>query len=116
VQIRSQQHPAYVVKGYQADAADGEWANLYDEGTGRGRLAVAPENEVNKVARIGGWNDMTVKAAGPKITVTLNGLTTVEYVEADAGRPTRGVIALQLHRGPPMEVRFRDIRIRPLDN
>ena len=46
--------------------------------------------------------------------IKLNGLTTVDFTETDASRPRSGVIALQLHAGPPMEVRFRDIRIRPL--
>ncbi len=114
VQYRSEQFPDCVVKGYQADAADEWWGCLYDEGTGRGLLAEACKEKVAQVVSFGGWNDMTVKAVGPKMTITLNGLTTVEYVEADNTRPTRGVIALQLHRGPPMEVRYRDIRIRPL--
>ncbi len=115
VQIRSQQYPDYVVKGYQADAADGEWANLYDEGTGRHVLAKGFEGKAENVVHPGGWNDMTVKAVGPKITITINGLKTVEYVEPEPDKPTIGVIALQLHRGPPMEVRFRNIMIRPLN-
>ena len=106
--------PDYVVKGYQADAADKWWGCLYDEGTGRGLLAEANKGEVNKVVHIGGWNDMVVIAEGPRMRIWLNGLKTVDYTEADPDRPKHGVIALQLHRGPPMEVRYRDIRIRAL--
>jgi type 1 glutamine amidotransferase len=116
VQFRSQQFPEYVVKGYQADVADHWYGSLYDEGTGRGVLANGFKDKGEKVARLDGWNDMTVKAVGPRITITLNGLTTVEFTEVDASRSQTGVIALQLHKGPPIEVRFRDIRIRRLAN
>lgn len=114
VQFRSREFPEFVVKGYQADIADQWYGSLYEEGLGRGVLANGFKDKGEKVACIDGWNDMTVKAVGPKITITLNGLTTVEFTEADATRPAKGIIALQLHKGPPMEVRFRDIRIRPL--
>ncbi len=114
VQFRSREFPEFVVKGYQADVADKWYGSLYEEGLGRGVLADGFKDRGQKVARLDGWNDMTVKAVGPRITITLNGLQTVEFTETDATRPTKGIIALQLHKGPPMEVRFRDIRIRPL--
>ena len=114
VQFRSKQFPGYVVKGYQADAASGEWGNLYDEGNGRHVLANGFKGKAKEVVRDGGWNDMTVKAVGRNITITLNGLTTVQYTEPESNHHPEGVIALQLHRGPCMQVHFRDIRIRPL--
>lgn len=114
VQFRSQRFADFVVKGYQADIADRWYGSLYEEGLGRGILADGFAGKGEKVARIDGWNDMVVKAVGDRITIKLNGLTTVDFTETDPNRPRSGVIALQLHAGPPMEVRFRDIRIRPL--
>ncbi len=114
VQFRSQRFPEFVVKGYQADIADRWYGSLYEEGLGRGVLADGFAGKGEKVARIDGWNDMAVKAVGTRITIKLNGLTTADFTETDPNRPGSGVIALQLHAGPPMEVRFRDIRIRPL--
>ncbi|MGQ9649839.1 MAG: family 16 glycoside hydrolase [Phycisphaerae bacterium] len=114
VQFRSQRFPGFVVKGYQVDIADRWYGSLYEEGLGQGVLADGFAGKGEKVARIDGWNDMVVKAVGTRITIKLNGLTTVDFRETDPSRPRSGVIALQLHAGPPMEVRFRDIRIRPL--
>lgn len=114
VQLRSQQLPEYVVAGYQADIADGWYGSLYSEKTGRGILANGWKDKGEKAAVVDGWNDMTIKALGPRIIVTLNGVTTVDFTETEANQPAGGVIALQLHKGPPMEVRFRDMRIRPL--
>ena len=82
--------------------------------TRRHVLANGFTGKAEKVVREGGWNDVTVRAMGLKITITVNGLKTVEYAEPDPDRPREGVIALQLHRGPCMEVHYRDIRIRSL--
>jgi type 1 glutamine amidotransferase len=115
VQFRSRAFPEFVVKGYQADIADGWYGSLYEEGGARGILANGWKGKGEKAAVLDGWNEMTLRAEGPKIKITLNGVTTVEYEEKQPDlQPARGVIALQIHSGPPMEVRFRDIRIQPL--
>ncbi len=116
VQIRSRQFPENVVKGYQADIADQWYGSLYEEGGTRGVLANGWKDKGESVAVLDGWNEMTIRAVGPRITITLNGVTTVDYTEKQPDlQPAKGVIALQLHAGPPMEVRFRDIRIQPLE-
>ncbi len=114
VQFRSAQHPDHVVKGYQADVGDDWYGSLYEEGGERGVLVNGWEGKGETFVIPGGWNEMTVRAVGPKITITLNGLTTAQFDETNPSKPTSGVIALQLHAGPPMEVRFRDIRTQPL--
>ncbi|MEO1995717.1 MAG: family 16 glycoside hydrolase [Planctomycetaceae bacterium] len=48
------------------------------------------------------------------MTLKINGLKTVDYREADDGIARTGVIALQIHSGPAMQVDFRNIRIRRL--
>jgi hypothetical protein len=116
VQFRSRVFPENVVKGYQADIAADRYGNLYEEGGKRKRLVDSFQEKGSTVAIPDGWNDMTINAVGPRLIITVNGLPTVDYEEKDpAAQPASGVIALQLHAGPPMEVRFRDIRIKPLN-
>ena len=45
------------------------------------------------------------------ITQAINGFTTVDYTETSDKGATDGIIALQLHAGPPMLVEFKDIEI-----
>ena len=114
IQFRSKSYPDHVVKGYQADIGDKLFGTLYSEGTGRDKLVEGWKGKGEKVAAVDGWNDFVIKAAGPEITITLNGVTTARFTETNANELDRGVIGLQLHTGPPMAVRFRDIRIRVL--
>jgi hypothetical protein len=45
----------------------------------------------------------------------INGVKTVEVTDnCESKRLTRGIIALQLHAGPPMIVQFKDVRIKEL--
>jgi hypothetical protein len=55
------------------------------------------------------WNTLQITARGPRLSVTLNGMTTVKDAQ-DAKFP-RGPIALQYGSGT---VRFRNVRIRAL--
>ena len=61
------------------------------------------------------WNEYRVLAEGPSVTLWINGqrMCQVEDHEERFALP-RGVIALQLHQGPPMKVEFKDLRIRVL--
>ncbi len=64
-----------------------------------------------KVVKLKDWNEYEIRAEGDHITLKLNGLETADV--HDSAR-LNGIIALQLHRGPPMEVYFRNIRIQKL--
>jgi hypothetical protein len=46
--------------------------------------------------------------------LTINGQKTVDYTEEDASIATEGILALQVHSGPPLRAEFRNIRIRSL--
>ena len=81
----------------------------------RGTIAFANEAEVKKIFAPGKWVEYTITCDGPNLTLALNGHVTVRYTEKDPQRgATEGIIALQLHAGPPMKVWFRNIRIREL--
>ena len=54
-------------------------------------------------------------ARGNRIQHFINGVPTVEVFDGTQGkRLTAGILALQLHAGQPMTVRFKDIRIKSL--
>ena len=111
IQFRSEALANWVVRGYQADAAENNyWGNLYEE-KGRGTLADGWKDKAEKAVRLTDWNDYEILCDGDHIRLTLNGLVTADL--HDAAR-LEGILAFQLHRGPPMEVYFRNVRIKVL--
>jgi len=115
VQFRSKRvENSHEVSGYQADFAPGWHGKLYDEARRNKVLAAPNEEELKKVLKPADWNDYEVRAEGNKITLTLNGLKTVEYAEEDKDIARTGVIAVQIHGGGPMEVQLMNIRIKEL--
>ena len=115
IQIRSRRIPDHhEMIGYQADIGEGYWGALYDESRRRKVLA-APEREaIAKVLKRDGWNDYVIRCQGRRIQLWVNGLQTVDYTESDEQIEQRGLIGLQIHSGPPSEVRYKDISIREL--
>jgi len=112
IQIRSEDKGGYVVHGYQADAASGNWwGSLYSEKTGRGVIANGWKDKGETVAKKGDWNQYEITCKGKHITLKLNGLTTVD-IEDDMS--SSGVIALQVHQGPKMRVAFRNLKLKKL--
>ncbi len=113
VQFRSKVLPAHTVRGYQADATRGKaWGNLHGENTGRRVIVDGWTGKGETVVRTGEWNHYEIYCEGDRITLTLNGLVTVDTRD-DMFR--RGVIGFQLHRGQPMSVAFRNVKIKPLN-
>jgi len=114
IQFRSRRAPdSTAVIGYQADIGQKYWGCLYDEHRRRKVLAQAP-SELSKVLKKSGWNTYRIRAEGPRVTLTVNGLQTVDYQETDTDIARSGIIALQIHSGPAMQIDFRNIRIRKL--
>ncbi|HEY3443132.1 MAG TPA: family 16 glycoside hydrolase [Paludibaculum sp.] len=104
---------AHELSGYQADIGQNYWGCLYDESRRNRVLAQAPAPAIAKLDR-SGWHTYAVRALGNHITITLDGMRTVDYTEAEPGINQRGIIALQVHSGPGIEVHFRNIEIREL--
>lgn len=101
---------SHEVSGYQADIGETYWGCLYDESRRRRVLEQAPETSLRGL-RKDGWNEYVITARGNRITLDLNGIRTVDYIEREAGMDVAGLIALQVHSGPSVEVQFKDIRI-----
>ena len=122
IQFRSRRVPNEAdVVGYQGDMGllGGEnprniWGAVYDQSRRNELLAVPDQEELAKVFRPGDWNDYVIRAEGTRIQIWINGYQTVDYTETDPEIAPRGIIGLQIHRGPPAEIRYRNLEIRPL--
>ena len=115
VQFRSKRKEGSMeMVGYQADAGPTWWGNLYDESRRRITLVEADPAVIDRILKPNDWNDYEVYANEDHIRLSINGETTVDYHEEDASIARDGVIAPQVHSGPPLEVRFKDIRIKEL--
>jgi len=113
VQIRSEiiNRDKFVVKGPQADMGDKYWGSLYGEQFG-GMMKQADEKVVKDALKVNEFNDYHIKCVGKHVTIKLNGKTTVD--DDFDKMPAEGIIALQLHQGPPMEVVFKDFKFTDL--
>ena len=123
IQIRSNSFPDYHdgrVHGYQVeiDPSQRAWSGgIYDEAR-RGWLAPLDEaSPARQAFRQDGWNRLRIVARGDTLMTWLNGVATARLVDS---MTPRGFIGLQVHgvgdRTDPLEVRWRDIRIRELDD
>jgi Domain of Unknown Function (DUF1080) len=102
------------VIGYQADMGQNYWGSLYDESR-RKKTLKAPDAAVLKgLVKIGEWNDYVIRAEGKRIQLWLNGVQTVDYTEDDPSADATGVIAVQIHAGPPSEAWYKDITLLDL--
>ena len=125
----------WVVGGYQADMEAGAtYTGILYEERFRGIMAERGEKvvwdkegkkqvvgSVGDAAAIeasikkGEWNDYVVIAQGNHLQQFVNGKQTIDVVDEDAAkRAMTGVLALQLHAGPPMMAQFKDIRLKKL--
>jgi Domain of Unknown Function (DUF1080) len=83
---------------------------LYESG-GRGWVAM-PTAEGEQALKPGAWNDLEVSVRGPHIITQLNGTKIVDFTDT-APKFTDGVIALQIHTGGGVKMRWKDISIKP---
>lgn len=112
IQFRSEALDNWVVRGLQADMAEGNWWGcIYDEKGSRGVMVNGWKGKAETVVKPNDWNDYEIIARGEQIELKVNGMTTAELKDS---LKMKGILALQLHRGPAMQVRFRNMRIREL--
>ena len=101
------------VSGWQAEVAPpGLFTGGIYESYGRGWL-IQPPPERDQALSMGEWNTMRIRAVGPRVTTWVNGTEMVDFEDAGIGEG-RGGIALQIHDGGGIKVRWRNLRIRSL--
>lgn len=133
VQIRSERRPDWDTFGYQADmdaagqlvgfvyhhgrgliAARGEKVHITTDGK-REAEKVADSEELKAVFKAGEWNHYRIVCLGPDITLYVNDVLMCEFSDHDSKQArSEGIIALQMHPGPPMKVQFKNIVLKTL--
>jgi hypothetical protein len=140
IQFRSKvlDEKTFRVGGYQADcdAQAGYDGSIYDEAGvagGRGTMSnrgdkttwdadnkrhnekLPDAGDLKKFINVGDWNDVVLTARGNHMTYRINGHLMTDLTDDSPKAVKRGVLAFQLHAGFTMEVQFKDVRIKLLD-
>ena len=126
-----------IISGYQADFEAGKtYSGILYEERGRGILAKRGEKTVIKPGADGKkptvevtgsvgdsaaiqaaikdeqWNDYRIVAKGNHVQHFINGMQTIDVTDEDAANaPKEGLLALQIHQGPPMMVQFKNFKL-----
>jgi len=129
-----------IVSGYQADFEAGKtYSGILYEERGRGILAkrgeqvtikadpaapakhkvevtgsVGVSQEIQDAIRHKDWNDYVVIAKGNHLEHFINGKKTVDVTDEHEKGAKEGILAFQIHAGPPMVVEFKDVVLKPL--
>ena len=101
------------ISGWQVEVAPAgmHTGGIY-ESYGRCWL-IQPNQAHEKYLDSTGWNHMVIQAQGDEITSWLNGHMMVQLKDEKIGAGT-GFIALQIHDGGGIKVRWKDIKIKEL--
>lgn len=101
------------INGWQVEVAPpmNSTGGIY-ESYGRGWL-IKPKPEDEKVLKPTDWNRLRIKADGDEITSWLNGRQMVKLKDEKIGQG-KGFIALQIHDGGGIKVRWKEICIKEL--
>ena len=101
------------ISGWQVEVAPPKknTGGIY-ESYGRGWL-IKPNPSKDRVLRMGKWNQMKIMVMGSLVTTWLNGIKMVELEDKKIGKG-KGSIALQIHNGGGIKVKWKNIRIEEL--
>ena len=102
-----------LVSGWQVEVAppDHDTGGIY-ESYGRGWL-IKPEKEKDAYLKMGEWNHMRIICNGDTVTTFLNGHEMVSLTDEKIG-DGKGGIALQIHDGGGIKVKWRNIQLTEL--
>jgi type 1 glutamine amidotransferase len=138
VQYRSREFTEvgpFVVGGYQGDFESGKkYSGILYEERGRGILTlrgqritigadgtktpgepIGTAEDLQKSIKLGDWNELRIVAQGPKLQHFINGQLMSETVDEQVEKRTlEGILAFQVHQGPPMKVEFKDVHLKRL--
>ncbi|MEJ6621144.1 MAG: DUF1080 domain-containing protein [Opitutae bacterium] len=134
--VKPGKNDGWRIGGYQADLEAGDKFSgiCYGEGfrgilsmrgektvltlDGKGKLKkdikkFGDSAEIGKAVKKGKWNQYRITAKGFHFTHYINGAKTTELIDNDEKtRRKDGLLALQLHAGPPMKVYFKNIVLK----
>ena len=101
------------ISGWQVEVAPaGQHTGGIYESYGRGWL-IQPKPDDEQYLKTGEWNDMRIRVVGDEVTSWLNGHQMVQLKDEKIGQGN-GFIALQIHDGGGIKVRWKDIMVKEL--
>lgn len=101
------------ISGWQVEVAPlNKFTGGIYESYGRGWL-IKPAPEAEKNLKPGEWNELKIRAYGDEVTTWLNGQQMVHFKDEKIGKG-EGFIALQIHDGGGIKVRWKDIKIKEI--
>lgn len=102
------------VNGWQVEVAppNHDTGGIY-ESYGRGWLVQIPDEKEN-ILKMGQWNKMKIRVVGGHVTTWLNGQQMVD-IEDEKIAQGKGGIALQIHSGGGIKVKWRNLKIAELE-
>jgi len=102
-----------IIKGWQVEVAPtGQHTGGIYESYGRGWL-IKPVPEKEKYLKMGAWNQLKIRVIGSKVTTYLNSHEMIQ-LQDDRIAAGEGGIALQIHSGGGIKVRWRNLKIKEL--
>ncbi len=124
----------FIVGGYQADidssptysginydergrgilAERGQSVKLLEDGKKEMVKSLGDKGELQGKIKSEDWNSYQVIAKGGTLQHIINGVPMSTVEDLSKAAKAKGVLALQLHAGPPMKVQFKNIRIKKL--
>ena len=102
------------ISGWQVEVAPpkNNTGGIY-ESYGRGWL-IKPDIKTDDVLKMGEWNTLNIVVQGDQVSTLLNKVPMVSIKDELIGKG-RGYIALQIHDGGGIKVRWRNIKIKNLN-
>jgi hypothetical protein len=129
-----------VISGYQADFEAGKtYSGILYEEKARGILALRGEKvvvkdgadakkankevtgqvgkseEIQAAIKAEDWNSYRIVAKGGHLQHFINDVQTVDVMDESTVGAKEGLLALQIHAGPPMVVQFKDLKLKTLE-
>ena len=75
---------------------------------------IKPDKIHDNVVKMGEWNNMKVKVLDNEVTTWINGVKMINLKDDLIGK-SNGSIALQIHSGGGIKVRWKNIKIKTLN-
>ena len=101
------------IAGWQCEVApQGHDTGGIYESYGRGWLKQI-EDEKENILKQGQWNTMRIRVVGPRVQTWLNGVNMVDLTDEKIGKGN-GSIALQIHEGGGIRIKWRNLVIEEL--
>ena len=102
------------ISGWQVEVAPpGLHSGGIYESYGRGWL-IKPSKKYDNIVKMMSWNKMKIKVLNENITTWINGKKMIQISDSKNGE-ANGSIALQIHDGGGIKVRWRNIRVKEID-